>query len=245
MEIYGGVNPYESHRFGFGAIDTIQRQDAVTTTDNQIAASNNRNPSIQAYQEVIRIREAVQSIKPVMLESEEAKVSDVSSAVVEAIVEENAEKPWEIETSETASETAADGRMLTALVKNISDSMNALFDDAAIKGTPGAFLEGVRNGIRAAVSTSFGSDGSQFNTDFGINFDFSSNDGKVFEFSSNDRQKFETKLAAREGEASVRNTLFGSDSQGLFNQLHATLTASASAFENQSDPTGIFVDVAI
>ena len=245
MEIYGGVNPYESHRFGFGAVDTIQRQEAVKTTRNQISVPNDRDASIQSYQHVKRIREAVQAIKPVMLESEEVKVSDVSNDVVDSIVDENAEKPWEIEETEATPVAAADGRMLTALVKNIAHSMNALFDDTAFKGSPGAFLEDVRNGIRTAVATSFGSEGPQFNTDFGIHFDFSSNNGKVFNFSADNQQHFETTVATQGGAAAVRNTLFGNEANGLFNQLHSTLTASASAFENQSDATGIFVDVSI
>ena len=64
MEIYGGVNPYESHRYGFGGIDTIQRQDALSTSRSQVSTSNDRDASIQFYQHVKRIREAVQAINP-------------------------------------------------------------------------------------------------------------------------------------------------------------------------------------
>ena len=245
MEIYGGVNPYESHRFGFGTIDTIQQQDAVSTSRNPVLISNDRNPSTQAYQQIMRIREAVQAIKPVMLESGEVEASDVSSAVVESIVEENAEKPWKIQNSEATPVTAADANILGTLVHNMANAMNTLFDDAAFKSSPGAFLEGVRNGIRTAISSAFGSEGPQYNTDFGINFDFSNTDGKVFNFSSADQQRFETTVATRDGAAAVGDTLFGGESNGLFNQLHSTLTASSSAFENQSDPTGLFLDVSI
>lgn len=75
MRIYGGVNPYESHRFGFDYIETIQKQRAVTNSRNQIASSNDRDPSIQAYEQVMRIREAVQAIKPVTLEPQEVQVA--------------------------------------------------------------------------------------------------------------------------------------------------------------------------
>ena len=245
MEIYGGVNPYDSHRFGFGSIDTIQRQRAVSTSRNQIRAPNARDPSIQAYQQVMRIREAVQALKPVMLDSEEVKVSDVSSAVVESIVEENAEKPWEIQPSETTPVSAADARILGTLVNNMADAMNTLFDDSAFKSSPGAFLEGARNGLRVAVSTTFDSEGPRFNTDFGINLDFSSNNGTVFNFSADDQHRFETTLATPQGAAAVGNTLLGTESNGLLNRLDATLTASASAFENKADPTGLFLDVSI
>ena len=180
-----------------------------------------------------------------VIRAQGVNVVDVTNLMVESIVEENAEKPWEIEESEATPVATADGRMLTALVKNIAHSMNALFDNSAFKGSPGAFLEGVRNGIRTAVSSSFGSEGPRFDTDFGIQFDFSSNNGKVFTFSAENQQEFETALATPESAATARTTLFGNEFQGLFNQLHATLTASASAFENQSDTTSIFVDVSI
>lgn len=173
------------------------------------------------------------------------RVVDVANLVVESIVAENAEKPWEIQNSEAKPIYASNAKMLGTLVHNIANAMNTLFDDATFKGSPGAFLEGVRNDIRATVSTTFGSEGPRFNTDFGINFDFSNNDGRVFNFSMDDQQRFENTLATQEGAASAGNTLFGTESNGLFNQLHATLTASASAFENQSDPTGLFLDVSI
>lgn len=181
-----------------------------------------------------------------VIEAQGVSVADVTNLVVKSIVAENAEKPWEQEPVVNAAPVSAvNGPMLTTLVNNMASAMNTLFDDSAFKGSPGAFLEGVRNGIRAAVSTSFGSEGPRFNTDFGLTFDFSNNDGKVFNFSSEDQHRFETALATQEGAASVGNTLFGNDSQGLFNQLHSTLTASASAFENQADPTGLFLDVSI
>ena len=52
-------------------------------------------------------------------------------------------------------------------------------------------------------------------------------------------------MADPEGSASVRNALFGQKSNGLFSQLHATLTAAAAAFEKEVDPTGLFLNVSI
>jgi hypothetical protein len=181
-----------------------------------------------------------------LIEAPEVNVADVSERIVDSIVEENSEKPWEQDFGTPPTPvSAADAKMLGTMVHNIAGAMNTLFDDSAMKGSPGAFLEGIRSGIRSAVSTSFGSEGSQFKTDFGLNFDFSNKDGKVFNFSSEDQHRFETTLATQEGAASVGNTLFGNDSQGLFNQLHATLTESAAGFESQADPTGLFLDVSI
>ena len=180
------------------------------------------------------------------IEAQGVETADVSNLVVESIVEENSEKPWETDSGTTTTAISAeDTKMLSTLVHNIADAMNELFDDSAFKGSPGSFLEGVRNDIRTAVSTTLGSQGSQFETDFGIGFDFEKTDKAVFNFSQANQSRFEAALSTPEGLDAVRNTLFGTDSNGLFDRLHAALTASASAFESQIDPTGLFLDVSI
>jgi hypothetical protein len=172
--------------------------------------------------------------------------ADVTNLVVESIVEENSEKPW-AQNLETAPAAALDTKKLSTLVNNMANAMNALFDDSAFKGSPGAFLEGVRNDIRTTVASWFDSEGPQFDTDFGIRFNFEKTDEKekVFNFSQNDQSRFEAALADPEGAASVSNALFGQEPNGLFTQLHATLTAAASAFESHVDPTGLFLNVSI
>ena len=221
-------------------------QKVTLTSDNADSQMTLSDGGTQFFS-AVRISEGAYNSQNDIIEAQARGVNvvDVTNLVIDSIVEENAEKPWEIQESEATPVPAADGQMLTALVKNIAHSMNALFDDSAFKDSPGVFLESVRNGIRSAVTSTFGSEGPRFNTDFGIQLDFSSNNGRVFNFSADNQQRFETALSTPEGAASARNTLFGNESQGLFNQLHTTLTASASAFENQSDPTGIFVDVSI
>lgn len=180
------------------------------------------------------------------IQTQGVETADVSNLVVESIVEENSEKPWEQDpVSEPAPLSAADSKMLSTLVHNIADAMNTLFDDSAFKGSPGSFLEGVRNDIRTAVSTTFDSQGPQFETDFGIGFNFDKTDKGVFNFSPANQSRFEAALSTPDGYASISNTLFGTESSGLFDRLHATLTASATAFEAQTDPTGLFLDVSI
>ena len=80
MIVNGGVNPYDSQRFGFGYIDTIQRQRFAASSQNRISASNERDESIQAFKKIMRIREAVQAIKPMMLETEEIQVAGSARA---------------------------------------------------------------------------------------------------------------------------------------------------------------------
>ena len=178
------------------------------------------------------------------VESQGVEAADVSNLVVESIVEENSEKPWE-QNSQTAPPDALDIKKLSTLVNNMANAMNALFDDSAFKGSPGEFLEAVRNDIRTTVSSWFDSKGSQFDTDFGIRFDFEKTDKGVFNFSQTEQSRFEAALADPEGANSIRNSLFGQESNGLFTQLHATLTAAAAEFEKGTDPTGLFLNVSI
>jgi hypothetical protein len=139
----------------------------------------------------------------------------------------------------------ADTKMLGRLVNIIANSMNALFDDSAITSSPGAGIEALRNDVRSAVTSWFDSEGPQFNTAFGINFDFEKTEEGVFKFSQADQSRFEAALASPQSAASVQNALFGTESGGLFNQLHATLTAAATGSESNSSATGLFVNLSI
>jgi len=141
--------------------------------------------------------------------------------------------------------TPADAKMLGKLVNIIANSMNALFDNSAITSSPGPETEAVRNEVRRAVTSWFDSEGPQFDTDFGINFDFEKTDKGVFNFSQANQRQFETALTTPEGQASIRNTLFGTESNGLFNQLHASLTTAASDLESEVGATGLFLDISI
>jgi hypothetical protein len=141
--------------------------------------------------------------------------------------------------------STADAKMLGTLVNIIADSMNALFDGSALTSSSGAGTEAVRNELRSAVASWFDSEGPQFNTDFGIGFDFEKTNEGVFNFSRADQSRVEAALSSPQGAASIRNALLGTDSVGLFNQLHATLTAAGSGLEGEVDPTGLFLDVTI
>jgi len=100
----------------------------------------------------------------------------------------------------------------------------------------------VRNDIRSAVSATFNSEGPQFNTDVGIQFDFQNTSEGVFNFSQADQRQLETALETSEGQASVRSVFLGSESDGLLNRLHAVLTTAESALEKEVGSTGIFLN---
>jgi hypothetical protein len=138
-----------------------------------------------------------------------------------------------------------DAKMLGDLVNVIADSMNALFDGSASTLSQGSETEALQKEVRSAVASWFDSKGSQFNTDFGIGFDFEKTREGVFKFSQADRSQFEAALASPQSAASVSRALFGTESEGLFNQLHSALTAAGTGREFHVDPTGLFLDVTI
>jgi flagellar hook-associated protein 2 len=144
-----------------------------------------------------------------------------------------------------ASGTTADTKMLGKLVNIIANSMNALFDNSTITASSGAGLEAVRNEVRSAVTSWFDSEGPQFDTDFGIGFDFEKTEEGVFKFSPADQSRFENALASPQSAAAVHQALFGTESGGLFNQLHSSLTAAATGNESNANPTGLFVNLSI
>ena len=63
MVVYGGINPYESHRFGFGYIDTIQRQRAVTPSLNGLPVSGHRDQMDDTTRHVLRMRKAMEAVR--------------------------------------------------------------------------------------------------------------------------------------------------------------------------------------
>jgi hypothetical protein len=173
------------------------------------------------------------------------KSSDLTSEYAETYIAElEATAGKDKDVAETPA-TPTDAKMLGDLVNVIADSMNALFDGSAGTLSQGSETEALQNEVRGAVASWFDSKGSQFNTDFGIGFDFEKTREGVFKFSQADRSQFESALESPQSAASVQKALFGTESGGLFNQLHSALTAAGTGRELQADPTGLFLDVTI
>ncbi|MEJ2475830.1 MAG: flagellin hook IN motif-containing protein, partial [Desulfobacterales bacterium] len=164
------------------------------------------------------------------------KSSDLTLEYAETYTTELANAAGSDEQIAETGVTSADAKMLGELVNIIADSMNALFDGSEITSSSGTGTEALQNDVRNAVASWFDSEGSQFNTDFGIGFDFEKTEGKVFKFSQAERGQFEAALASPQSAASVQKALFGIDSGGLFNQLHSALTAAGTNSDLQADP---------
>jgi flagellar hook-associated protein 2 len=169
--------------------------------------------------------------------------ADVYSHLVESVLAE-----YDDSRDQTLSATqvdAADAGMLGTLVNIIADSMNALFDDSALRPSPSAMLEGVRNDIRSAVTATFDAEGPRFDTDFGIHFDFENPNTGVISFSQADQRQLEAALTSPEGRTAVHNMFFGSESNGLLDRLHGILTTAESSLEKEVGSTGIFVNTSV
>jgi len=74
MQLFGGINPYESTRFGFGYIDTIQRQHAVTASLKGLPVSNQRDQMDDNTRHVLRMRKAMEAVRQLMPASESAQI---------------------------------------------------------------------------------------------------------------------------------------------------------------------------
>ena len=77
MQLYGGINPYESNRFGFGYIDTIQKQRAVTPSFNGLPVSNQRDQMDDTTRHVLRMRKAMEAVRQLMPASAESAEIEV------------------------------------------------------------------------------------------------------------------------------------------------------------------------
>ena len=167
--------------------------------------------------------------------------SDVVAEYAEAYNDELTAAAGAARQASAATDSAAATQMLGKLVDIISDSMNALFDNAALNASSDAHTETVRNSVQDAVASWFDSEGPQHETDFGIGFDFEKTKEGVFTFSAANRSQFEAALSSPQSAAAVHQALFGTESEGLFSQLHSALTAAGS--DSQVDLTGLFLDV--
>ncbi len=81
MEIGGNFNAWDIFRFGFGYINTIQKQQAVASSQSQPVASSDHDEMLHTMRNVIRMRNALEAIRPIMLNPSEISVSSPASAI--------------------------------------------------------------------------------------------------------------------------------------------------------------------
>ena len=74
MQLFGGINPYESNGFGFGLIDTVQKQRSVTASFKGLPVSNNREQMDDTTRHVLRMRKAMEAVRQLMPASESAQL---------------------------------------------------------------------------------------------------------------------------------------------------------------------------
>ena len=66
MQLFGGINPYESTSFGFDIIDTIQKQRSVTDSFKGLPVSNQREQMDDTTRNVLRMRKAMEAVRQLM-----------------------------------------------------------------------------------------------------------------------------------------------------------------------------------
>jgi hypothetical protein len=81
MEIGGNFNAWDIFRFGFGYINTIQKQHAVATSQNRPVASNDRDELVHTMRNVIRMRKALEAIRPILLKPAEISIASPASTI--------------------------------------------------------------------------------------------------------------------------------------------------------------------
>jgi hypothetical protein len=80
MRVDGSFNAFDIFRYGFGLIDTIQKQRAGTTSSGGLHTSFNHDQSIYAIRQVIQMNKAIESIRRLMPEATEIEVFTPASA---------------------------------------------------------------------------------------------------------------------------------------------------------------------
>ena len=74
MQLFGGINPYESTRFGFGYIDTIQKQRSVTASFKGLPVSNQRDQMDDTTRNELRMRKSMEAVRQLMPASGSAQI---------------------------------------------------------------------------------------------------------------------------------------------------------------------------
>jgi hypothetical protein len=86
MQLFGGINPYESNLFGFGYIDTIQKERGVTASFKGLPVSNQRDQMDDTTRHVLRMRKAMEAVRQLMPASESAQIDvEVAAGATSAV----------------------------------------------------------------------------------------------------------------------------------------------------------------
>ena len=135
-------------------------------------------------------------------------------------------------------------KMIVQAVEDTAEALNRIFDDSILYSSPTEFLIQLRNNIKGVVSDAYDSDGSKFQTDFGVNFDFQNK--KIFDFSGSNQNKLTDALIKRSGFRRVVNLFLSGwspDDKGLIDELMVTLKKAESDLKSLIESTGSIVNI--
>jgi hypothetical protein len=130
-------------------------------------------------------------------------------------------------------------------VQDVAEALNALFEAPESGAVPGAFLMQLRQDLQTAISESFDSDGPQFKTKFGIEFDFRDTARHIIDFSEYDQSRLMSALTHKRQVLEIGNLFFGTPSletDGLVERLRAALKQTESDLEIMLGSAGLLLD---
>jgi hypothetical protein len=113
MNFYGGINPYESYRYGFDTIDTIQSQSAITASRNELPVSRQRDQMDETTRHVLRLRESLTAVQQLMSPS-------VGTSEIEVAIPARA--------TSASSLSLSQGAAATPTTLQSTEEVNALID---------------------------------------------------------------------------------------------------------------------
>jgi len=133
-------------------------------------------------------------------------------------------------------------------MKNLAGSINAIFDDTELEGTPSDLVRQIRSEITNAISQNFDSKDSRFNTNFGVNFDFEAAGKEIFDFSTSDRRKLTSAMIHEQGSREVHDFIHGpahTENTGLKDRLFTALTDTKSDLAELLGKPGLLVNLSV
>lgn len=128
-------------------------------------------------------------------------------------------------------------------IKEVSKTLNLLFNDAKLTSKPGSLIQGLRKDLQNIITEELGQSGSQFSTDLGLNFDFKTTNGQSFKVIDIDGRQISKTL--RNDVDSLSRAFLGSTGegkQGLTTRLSSILNDYGSSL-SALGTTGAFLNV--
>jgi hypothetical protein len=132
-------------------------------------------------------------------------------------------------------------------IEDLAKTLNVLFNETNSTYTDASLVQ-LRIDIRIGISESFESEGTQFKTKFGVNFDIGDTAKRIFAFSLSDRAKLISALTNKNQIRDVSNLFFGVESMeedGLVERLVSVLKRAESNLKDRFRSPGLGLNLRV